>query len=103
MMKRALLFLTLLGIVLPYGAFLPWLLEHGPDLPLFYNQAIANPVSIFAWLDVLNLAVALLLWIVVDGQQHQIRHRWLAMIGTLTIGVSCGLPFYLYLRVSQRQ
>ncbi|WP_327078512.1 DUF2834 domain-containing protein [Photobacterium galatheae] len=81
--------------------FLPWLLVHGPDLPLFFNQALANPISIFAWLDVMISAVTLLIFIVVDGRQHQIRYRGLAVIGTLTIGVSCGLPLYLYLRARQ--
>lgn len=46
------LVLTLLGILLPYGAFVPWLLANGLDITLLFSEAAANPISLFAWLDV---------------------------------------------------
>ncbi len=64
-------------------------------------EAVANPISIFAWLDVLVAAVALLGFIVVDGQRHQVKYRYFAVLGTLSIGVSFGLPLYLYLKEKQ--
>ncbi|MBJ7537451.1 DUF2834 domain-containing protein [Marinomonas transparens] len=97
-MKVFYLLLTILGVVLPYGAFLPWLFEKGVDLPAFLNAAIANPISVFAWLDVLVSAVTLLAFILVDGRRNGVKYYGLAMVGTLTVGVSCGLPLYLFLR-----
>lgn len=97
-MKKLYLLLTLLGIALPYGAFLPWLANNGLDIPLLMEQAVANPISIFAWLDVVVSALALIAFILVEGKRAKVRHSWLAILGTLTVGVSCGLPLFLYLR-----
>ncbi|GAK84134.1 hypothetical protein JCM19238_1700 [Vibrio ponticus] len=102
-MTKFYLALTVLGILLPYGAFLPWLLTHGVDISLLYQQATVNPISIGAWLDVVVAVVALLGFIWIDGQRQNIKYRSVAVIGTLTVGVSCGLPLYLYLRERQSQ
>lgn len=97
-MKKLYLLLTLLGISLPYGAFLPWLSNNGLNIPLLIEQAIANPISIFAWLDVVVSALALIAFILMEGKRAKVRHSWLAILGTLTVGVSCGLPLFLHLR-----
>ncbi|TKF21428.1 DUF2834 domain-containing protein, partial [Vibrio kanaloae] len=49
-MIRFYLVLTLLGIFLPYGAFVPWLVSNGLDISLLLSEAAANPISLFAWL-----------------------------------------------------
>ncbi len=95
------LVLTLLGILLPYGASVPWLLANGLDITLLFSEAVANPISLFAWLDVLVAAVALSGFIVADGQKHQVQYRYFAVLGTLSVGVSFGLPLYLYLKEKQ--
>ena len=100
-MARFYLVLTLLGILLPYGAFVPWLVTNGFDLALFFSEAVANPISIFAWLDILVAAIALLSFIVVDGQRHKVKYRYFAVLGTLSVGVSFGLPLYLYFKEKQ--
>ncbi|WP_191601866.1 DUF2834 domain-containing protein [Marinomonas algicola] len=101
MMKMYLLF-SVLGAVIPFGAFLPWIIDNGLDLVSFYNAATANSISIFAWLDVVIAAIALLVFIVTDGRKNKISHYWVAVFATLTIGVSCGLPLYLYFKEKQR-
>ncbi len=67
-MSRFYLVLTVLGIAAPYAAFLPWLFTNGLNLPLLFEQAIANPISAMAWLDVVVAAVALIGFILVDGE-----------------------------------
>ena len=94
--------LAIIGTLIPYAAFVPWLLQNGLDLPQFYIEAMANPISIFAWLDVIAAAITLLGFIVHDGQKNQVKWRFIAIVGTLSVGVSCGLPLYLYLRERQR-
>lgn len=101
-MLKLYLFLTVLGAVIPFGAFLPWLMGNGLNLVSFYHSATINPVSIFAWLDVFISAIVLLIYIVVDGRENKIKHNWVAVVATLTIGVSCGLPLYLYFKEKQR-
>ncbi|MEF1311688.1 DUF2834 domain-containing protein [Vibrio mytili] len=100
-MVRFYLVLSVLGILLPYGAFVPWLAVNGVDIRLLFSEAVANPISIFAWLDVLVAAIALLGFIVVDGQRYKVKYRYFAVLGTLLVGVSFGLPLYLYFKEKQ--
>ena len=86
------LVLAIIGTLIPYAAFIPWLLQNGIDIPQFFIEAIANPISIFAWLDVIVAAIVLLVFIVHDGQKNRVKCRFIAIVGTLSVGVSCGLP-----------
>ena len=97
-MKKLYLSLAALGLVLPYGAFVPWLVEHGLSMGLLLEQAFVNPISAFAWLDVVISALALLVFIIADSKANRVAGSPFAIIGTLTVGVSFGLPLYLYLR-----
>jgi hypothetical protein len=89
------------GILLPYGAIVPWLLDNGFNPSLLLQEAIVNPISVFAWLDVFVSAVALITFIVADGKRNSVSYRYIAVVGTLCVGVSFGLPFYLYLKEKQ--
>ncbi|HHG3405416.1 TPA: DUF2834 domain-containing protein [Vibrio parahaemolyticus] len=100
-MVRFYLVLTLLGILLLYGALVPWLVANGLDISLLLSEAVANPISIMAWLDVLVGAIALIGFILVDGQKHKVKYRYFAVLGTLSVGVSFGLPMYLYFKEKQ--
>mgnify|MGYP000347879774 CR=1 FL=1 len=100
-MARFYLILTFLGVLLPYGAFIPWLSTNGFDISLLLKEAFVNPISIFAWLDVIVAAIALLGFIVVDAKRNKIKYWYLAVLGTLSVGVSCGLPLYLYFKEKQ--
>lgn len=100
-MKMFYLGLAIIGLIIPYAAFVPWLVQNGVDIPLFIIEAMANPISIFAWLDVIVAAVALLVFIIHDGQKNKVKWRFIAIVGTLSVGVSCGFPLYLYLREKQ--
>jgi hypothetical protein len=64
-MNRKFLYLVLvvLGFVLPYSLFVPWVMEHGLDMHLFVRQLFANRISAFFGLDVLISAAALIAFI----------------------------------------
>ena len=96
--KYVYLALCIIGIVLPYAAFIPWLMANGLNIPLLVKQVSASPVAAFGWLDVLISAVALFVFISIDRRKRAVRYWWLTIIGTLTVGVSLGLPLYLFLR-----
>ncbi len=100
-MKYLYLILAIPGLVLPYGAFIPWLVSNGVDPKLMAAQAFENNIAAFAWLDVIVAAVVLLFFIMVDGKRNKVKSRGYAVIGTLCVGVSFGLPLYLYLREKQ--
>ena len=100
-MKRKTVYLAfcVLGIVLPYSQLVPWVVaHHGVPLGLFLRELFANRISGFFGMDVLVSAVVLIFFVRREGQRLCVRHLWLPIAGTLTVGVSLGFPLFLYLR-----
>jgi Terpene cyclase DEP1 len=97
-MKSAYLGLCIAGTLLPYSQFLPFLQEHGLDLPLFLEQLFANRISGFFAMDVIVSSLVLWLFVFADGRRYGVRHLWAPIVANLTVGVSLGLPLFLYLR-----
>jgi len=86
------------GLILPYSQLVPWLLEHGLDITLFYRELFANRISAFFAMDVIVSAIVLLWFIQSEGRRLRVRLLWLPTIGTLVAGVSFGFPLFLFLR-----
>jgi len=86
------------GLVLPYSQFVPWVLEHGLRMGLFFRELFANRIGGFFGMDVLVSAVVLISFLQREGKRLGVRPLWLPIAGTLTVGVSLGLPLFLYLR-----
>ena len=97
-LKTIYLVLCVLGVVLPYWQFVPFLAAHGLDMRLFLRQLFANHVSAFFGMDVLVSAVVLLVFTGRESSRLRMRGRWLPLIAVLTVGVSLALPLFLYLR-----
>jgi hypothetical protein len=93
--------LALVGAVLPYSQFLPWLAEHGPNVPLLFTELFSTRMGAFFGLDVMVSAVVLIAFIRREGAKRKMRMLWLPIAATCLIGVSCGLPLFLYLRERQ--
>jgi uncharacterized protein DUF2834 len=100
-MRRLYLLLTLVGAIVPYSQLLPWLAAHGPNVRLLFTELFLGHVSAFFGLDVLFAALALFVFIWREGATRKIRMLWLPITATCLIGVSCGLPLFLYLRERQ--
>lgn len=97
-MKQFYAALTGLGIFVPFAMLLPWLLDHGLDIPGLVMEAASTRVGAFAWLDVLVSALALIAFIFHEGRKIGMNRLWLPVLGTCLVGVSCGLPLFLYMR-----
>jgi hypothetical protein len=100
--KIVYLVLAVLGGLVPYVYFLPWLLEHGLDLPLFFHELHANPVSEFFAADVI-LSAAVMLTFLIFERRRLSWSWWLPVLGLMIFGVSVALPLLLYLRETPRQ
>ena len=100
-MKRFYAVACVAGLVLPYWQFLPWVAEHGLDVSLLVREAAGARIAAFAWLDVLVSAVVLFGFMSVEGRRLQMTSLWLPALGTVTVGVSLGLPLFLLLRERQ--
>jgi hypothetical protein len=96
--KTIYLALCILGLILPYVEFVPWVLQHGLNLALFVRELFANRIGAFFGMDVLVSGVALIFFSRIESARLGIRNRWLVLIAVLTVGVSLGLPLFLYLR-----
>jgi len=97
-MKKVYLLLAILGFILPLWQFVSWLFEFGVDVPLMFQSIVEDKLSLFAWLDVIISAIVLVIFIVYEGNKESMKNLWVPILGTLCIGVSFGLPFFLFLR-----
>jgi len=100
-MKLRYLYLVfcLLGLLLPYSQFVPWIMEHhGLNMPLFIRDLFANRISAFFAVDVIVSAIVLILFVRVEGTRLAMRLLWLPILATFFVGVSLGFPLFLYLR-----
>lgn len=88
----------LAGIALPYWALVPWFMDHGLDLPLLCHELFTTRVGAFFGLDVFVSAIVLFVFVFAEGRRAAIPKLWLPVLATLLVGVSLGLPLFLYLR-----
>ncbi len=101
--KTVYLALSIAGVALPYSQFLPWLSEHGLNLPLLIHELFANRISLFFGIDVFVSALALIAFIFLDARPLRIGRAWIPLLALFVVGVSLALPLFLYLRETQNQ
>ena len=89
---------SVLGLVLPYSQFVPWLLEHGLNVAMLVRELFGNRISAFFAMDVIVSAIVLIWFIQSEGKRLRVRLLWLPTVGTLLVGVSFGFPLFLFLR-----
>ena len=100
-MRWLYLVLAVLGTLLPYSQFVPWLAEHGLNVRLLFTELFLGRVSAFFGLDALVSALVLFVFIFHERTRRKIDMLWLPVAATCFIGVSCGFPLFLYLRERQ--
>jgi len=94
--------LAVWGTVHPMVYFLRWFGENGFDLPGMVAAWHANAATSGLVWDLTIAAVALSLWILAEVVRRRHWPGLVAIPATFCIGVSCGLPLYLYLRMGYR-
>lgn len=102
-LKTTYLILCVLGVILPYWQFVPWVTANGLNTPLFFQQLFANRIGGFFAMDVFVSAVALMVFVRNESPRLSGVARWVPLIAVLTVGVSLALPLYLYLREQKRE
>jgi len=96
--KTFYLVLCIAGVLFPYWQFVPWLVQHGINLPLFVRELFSTRIGAFFGMDVIVSAVVLMVFARIEGARLAIRGRWVVLVSVLAVGVSLGLPLFLYLR-----
>ena len=99
--KTVYLVFCVLGTLLPYSQFVPWVVaNHGVPLGLFVRELFANRIGAFFGMDVLVSAVVLIFFARHEGKRLGVRHLWAPIVATLIGGVSLGFPLFLCVRES---
>lgn len=97
-MKTFYLLCAIAGAVIPYSQFAPWVAEHGLDVKLLALELFSTRIGAFFGLDVLVSAAALLAFIAWEGRRSGMKMLWVPALATCVVGVSCGLPLFLFMR-----
>ena len=90
--------LAIWGAIHPMYYFVKWFQANGVDIMAKVEAWHANAASSGLVWDLTIAAITLTIWIVAEVA---VRRNWGALIAipaTFCIGVSCGLPLYLFLR-----
>lgn len=97
-LRMVYLLLALIGAMVPMWHLLPWLAAHGGSAVAMGTVWFENGATKALTWDLILSVVALTLWIVAETR---VRRNWIALLAipaTFFIGVSYGLPLYLFLR-----
>ena len=90
--------LAVWGTIHPMSYFISWFMENGWSIMAMVDAWHVNAASSGLVWDLTVAAVTLTLWIIAEVA---VRRNWIALLAipaTFCIGVSCGLPLYLYFR-----
>jgi len=90
--------LAVWGAIHPMSWFIAFWQESGLSLRLLIDSWYVNAGTTGLVWDLTIAAIALTVWIMAETW---VRKNWLALVAipaTFCIGVSCGLPLYLFLR-----
>jgi hypothetical protein len=68
----------------------------------FASQLFATPVSSFFGMDVIISSIVLWAFVAVDGHRAGLKHLWAPIAANFAVGVSLGLPLFLYMREVRR-
>ncbi|MDX8350057.1 DUF2834 domain-containing protein [Cognatiyoonia sp. IB215446] len=97
-MRIIYLLLATWGTVHPMYYFISWFQENGWSIMAMVDAwHVNNATSGLVW-DLTIAAVALTIWIIAEAFKTKNYLSMIAIPATFCIGVSCGLPLYLYLR-----
>jgi hypothetical protein len=97
-MRIVFLALAVWGAIHPMYYFLGWFEANGYDLMAMVDAWHANAASSGLVWDLTIAATALTVWVIAETVRSRRWRGLLAIPATFCIGVSCGLPLYLYLR-----
>ncbi|MGZ5475682.1 MAG: DUF2834 domain-containing protein [Thermoanaerobaculia bacterium] len=99
-MKRIYLALAVAGFVFPVWQFVLFFADHGAGVMEFIRQMFVNHAAAGVSADLLvTLAV---FWVFLGADRWGVRHKWLYVILSLSVGVAFSLSLYLFAREARR-
>lgn len=96
--RRLYLLLCVVGAILPYVPFISFLRDHGLDFPLIFRELFANRISTAFAFDILMSSIVFWVFVLFEGRRAGIKHLWAPLAANVIVGLSLGLPLFLYMR-----
>ena len=99
-LRMVYLALAVWGAIHPMYYFITWFQQNTWDIMAMVDAWHVNAAGSGLVWDLTIAAVTLTVWIIAEVA---VRRNWLSLIAipaTFCIGVSCGLPLYLFLRTA---
>ena len=90
--------LAIVGAIIPYLIFVPWLSRYGPKPALFVDQLFSTPPSALFASDVIFASAVFVLFVFIEGRRLGMRRLWLPPLLLIAIGLCCALPAFLAMR-----
>ena len=90
--------LAIWGAIHPMRFLIAWFRANGFDIGRMIDAWHANAATSGLVWDLTISAVALSVWIIAETWVRRNWSAFIALPATFLIGVSCGLPLYLFLR-----
>ena len=97
-MRNVWLALAVWGTIHPMYYFISWFQANTWDIMAMVDAWHANAATSGLVWDLTVAAVTLTVWVIYESMSTRNFLSLLAIPATFMIGVSCGLPLYLYLR-----
>jgi putative copper export protein len=97
-MRNVFLALAIWGAIHPMYYFINWFMAEGWNIMAMVDAWHVNAATSGLVWDLTIAAIALTVWVIAEAFRAK---NWLSLIAipaTFLIGVSCGLPLYLFLR-----
>ena len=101
-MQGVYLILALVGAIVPYVFFVQHFAAEGISLPGFVSALFANGAAGGFSADLLISSFVFWLAMFQQRSRGDAPAPWLYIVLNLTIGLSCALPAYLYVREGRR-
>ena len=102
-LRYAYLALAVWGAVHPMYWFVTYRMETGTGLSGLIGAWYVNASTTGLTWDLTIAAIALTVWVIAETVARKAWLNLIAVPATFCIGVSCGLPLYLFLRGRQEQ
>lgn len=100
---RLYLVFAIIGTILPWSFYVPFIIQNGVDIPLFLNQVFATGPSSGWAADVLWGTLVFWLWTFFDARENDVPHWWAILIAGCCVGLSLAIPLYFYFRANLRR
>ncbi len=92
------LLLCIVGVVAPWFFLFGFFGDEQASIPVFFRSIFANHVASAVAADLVVSALVFFVFVFFEGRRMGLKHLWVYIPATLLIGLSFGLPLFLYYR-----